>query len=42
MAKQIYQVINIIKTKLMSLEWLNLELKWIYYELYKFFGLCLY
>jgi hypothetical protein len=30
-------VINNIKTKLIPLEWINLELKWIFYELNKFF-----
>jgi hypothetical protein len=33
---------NIIKTKLLPLEWTNLELKWIKYELYKFLDLFLY
>jgi hypothetical protein len=31
-----------IKTKLMSLEWINLELKWIKYEFHKFLELFLY
>jgi hypothetical protein len=33
MAKQSYQVINNINTKLMQLEWTKKELKWIFYEL---------
>jgi hypothetical protein len=36
MAKQCYWLVDNINTKLMQLEWLNLELKWINYELYKF------
>jgi hypothetical protein len=39
MAKQRYSVIDNIKTKLLQLGWLNLELKWINYELYKFMEL---
>jgi hypothetical protein len=35
-------MIDNIKTKLMSMEWLNLELKWIKYDLYKFLELFLY
>jgi hypothetical protein len=35
-------MINDIKTKLLQLERINLELKWIKYELYKFLDLCLY
>jgi hypothetical protein len=31
MAKQSYEVINNINTKLLQLEWVNLELKWIFY-----------
>jgi hypothetical protein len=42
MAKQSYRVINNIKTKLMPLEWINSELKWIFYELNKFLDLFLY
>jgi hypothetical protein len=42
MAKQIYYVINNINTKLLQLEWLNLELKWIKYEFHKFLVLFLY
>ena len=33
--KQSYQVINNIKTKLMQLEWIKKELKWIYCDLNK-------
>jgi hypothetical protein len=33
---------NNIKTKLLPLEWINLELKWIKYDLYKFLDLFLY
>jgi hypothetical protein len=36
MIKQSYQVINNINTKLMQLEWVKKELKWITYELNKF------
>jgi hypothetical protein len=36
MAKQCYWLVDNINTKLMQLEWLNLELKWLKYELYKF------
>jgi hypothetical protein len=39
MHKQSYQVINNIKTKLMQLEWIKKELKWIYYDLNKFLKL---
>jgi hypothetical protein len=39
MVKQRYEVINNINTKLLQPEWLNLELKWINYELYKFMEL---
>jgi hypothetical protein len=39
MIKQSYQVINNIKTKLMQLEWIKKELKWIYYDLNKFLKL---
>jgi hypothetical protein len=35
MNKQSYQVINNIK-KIMQLEWIKKELKWIYYDLNKF------
>jgi hypothetical protein len=42
MAKQYYQLVDNINTKLLQLEWLNLELKWIIYELYKFPVLFLY
>jgi hypothetical protein len=35
-------MMNNIKTKLLQLEWINLELKWIKYELYKFLDLFLY
>jgi hypothetical protein len=37
-----YQVINNINTKLMQLQWINLELKSIIYELNKFLELFLY
>ena len=33
---------NNMKTKLLQLEWVNLELKWINYELNKFLELFLY
>jgi hypothetical protein len=33
---------NNIKTKLLQLEWINLELKWTKYELNKFLDLFLY
>jgi hypothetical protein len=36
MTEQSYQVINNINTKLLQLEWVSLELKWIFYELNKF------
>jgi hypothetical protein len=39
MAKQSYWLIDNINTKLMPLKWINLELKWIKYELYKFLEL---
>jgi hypothetical protein len=39
MIKQSYQVINNINTKLMQLEWIKKELKWIYYDLNKFLEL---
>jgi hypothetical protein len=39
MLKQSYQVINNINTKLMQLEWVKKELKWIFYELNKFLEL---
>jgi hypothetical protein len=32
-------LIDNVNTKLLQLEWLNLELKWINYELYKFMEL---
>jgi hypothetical protein len=35
-------MIDNIKTKLLSLEWINLELKCIKYDLYKFLELFLY
>jgi hypothetical protein len=35
MIKQSYQVIDNINTKLMQLEWIKKELKWITYELIK-------
>jgi hypothetical protein len=35
MIKQSYQVIKNINTKLMQLEWIKKELKWIYYDLNK-------
>jgi hypothetical protein len=39
MNKQSYQVINNIKTKLLQVEWVKKELKWIYYDLNKFLKL---
>jgi hypothetical protein len=42
MIKQSYQVINNINTKLMQLEWIKKELKWIFYELNKILELFLY
>jgi hypothetical protein len=42
MPKQSYQVINNINTKLMQLEWIKKELKWIFYELNEFLQLFLY
>jgi hypothetical protein len=39
MITQSYQVMNNINTKLMQLEWINNELKWIYYNLNKFLEL---
>jgi hypothetical protein len=39
MTKQSYQVINNIKIKLLQLEWIKKELKWIYYDLNKFLDL---
>jgi hypothetical protein len=42
MAKQSYQVINNINTKLIPLEWIKKELKWILYELDKILELFLY
>jgi hypothetical protein len=42
MAKQCYKLIDNINKKLLQLEWLNLELKWIKYELNKFMDLFLY
>jgi hypothetical protein len=39
MAKQCYYLIDNVNTKLLQLELLNLELKWINYELYKFMEL---
>jgi hypothetical protein len=41
MNKQSYHVINDIKTKLLQLEWVKKELKWISYELNKFLELFL-
>jgi hypothetical protein len=32
-------MMNNIKTKLLQLEWINLELKWIFYEFNKFLDL---
>jgi hypothetical protein len=37
--KQSYRVIDNINTKLMQLEWIKKELKWIYYDLNKFLEL---
>jgi hypothetical protein len=34
-------MINNIKTKLLQMKWINLELKWIKYDLYKFMDLFL-
>jgi hypothetical protein len=42
MTKQDYQLIDNIITKLMPLEWINLELKWIKYEFHKFLELFFY
>jgi hypothetical protein len=42
MSKQSYQVINNIKTKLVQLEWIKKELKWVFYELKDFLQLFLY
>jgi hypothetical protein len=39
MIKQSYQVIDNINTKLMHLEWIKKEFKWIYYDLNKFLEL---
>jgi hypothetical protein len=39
MNKQSYQVINNINTKLMQLEWINLELEWVKHEFYNFLDL---
>jgi hypothetical protein len=39
MINESYQVINNINTKLMQLEWIKKELKWIYYDLNKFMEL---
>jgi hypothetical protein len=39
MLKQSYRVINNIIIKLMQLEWVKKELKWIFYELNKFLEL---
>jgi hypothetical protein len=41
MTKQSYSVINNINIKLMQLEWVKKELKWIFYELNKFLRLFL-
>jgi hypothetical protein len=41
MAKQRYWMINSIKTKLMQLEWINLELKRMRYGLNKVLGILL-
>jgi hypothetical protein len=41
-AKQRYQVINNIKTKLLQLVWIKKELKWIFYELIQVLELFLY
>jgi hypothetical protein len=42
MSKQSYQVINNINIKLLQLEWIKKELRWIFYDLYKFLDLFLY
>ena len=42
MAKQGYWVINNINAKLLQLEWIKKELKWIKYDLHKFLELFLY
>jgi hypothetical protein len=42
MAKQYYKLIDNINTKLLPLEWVKKELRWIFYELYKFMELFLY
>jgi hypothetical protein len=39
MAKQRYQMINNIRTKLLQVEWINLELEWVNYEVNKFMDL---
>jgi hypothetical protein len=39
MAKQSYQVINNIKTKLLQLQWIKKKLEWIYCDLNKFLEL---
>jgi hypothetical protein len=36
MNKQSYQMIDNINTKLLQLEWIKKDLKWIFYELNKF------
>jgi hypothetical protein len=36
MSKQRHKIINNNITKLQELEWTNLDLIWIFYELYKF------
>jgi hypothetical protein len=41
MTKHSYSVINNINIKLMQLEWVKKELKWIFYELNKFLRLFL-
>jgi hypothetical protein len=41
MIKQSYQVIDNIDIKLMQLEWIKKELKWIFYELNKILELFL-
>jgi hypothetical protein len=38
MTKKSYQMINNINTKLMQLEWIKKELKWIFYVLNKFWN----
>jgi hypothetical protein len=38
MIKKSYQVIDNINTKLMQLEWIKKEYKWIFYELNKFYN----